>query len=322
MSTAPAPVVAAAPVSATPVEPNGATGSEKPGPAPKPTGAQARANDGRYMPKVGEQAGAPAEKPEPPKEEELFELKVDDRVVKLTREQLLLRAQKADAADRRFMEASAKAKRAEELIAAFEADPEAALAKLGKDPAKILEGYLERKAREASLTPEQRELEATKRERDQLKKQMEAVETEKKAAAQQQLDERTAAQLTDTLLAKAKDYGLDQNPQTLDQLCDIALELIEYGIKPSADQLCQELIHRQREHITARDTKVLANIPDAKLAEYLGPAVIERIRKSSLAELPKPGVVAQAKPREPKEKPPAKGYLSETEFERSLGLRR
>ncbi len=330
MSDAPvvaAPVVAPVTPSA-PTPTNGATGTVKP--PPKPSGGPVKGPDGRFVPKAaqveasGSSEGEPVDPPAPEpekEEEELYELNVGGKVQKLTKAQVLLRAQKAEAADRRFMEAAEKIKKAEELIAAYEADPEAAYARAGKDPAKVLEAHLAKKAREATLTPEQLETEKLKRELDEYKSKFEKVETEKRTAAQQAMDEKTFTQLETTLLGAAEQYGLDKNPQTLEQLCDIALELIEYDIKPTADQICQELIHRQKEHIQARDAKVLSKLSDEKLVEYLGQDVIDRLNKASLKNVPGPG--QSTKPKEPpREKTPAKGYLSETEFEKSLGLRK
>lgn len=261
----------------------------------------------------------PAAQAKPPPEE-LFELKVNGKVEKLTRSQLLLRAQKAEAGERRFREAAEAQKKAEALIAEFEADPEAVLAKLGKDPSAIIDAHLAKKAKDATLTPEQRELEQLRKERDELKAKHEATEKEKQTAAQAAEDEKTAARLEETLLSAADKAGMDRNAQTLEQLCDVALEYIEMGIQVDAAQVCDEVQRRQKEHVSARDQKILSKLPDEKLAEYLGPDVLARLNKASLKQIPAPGTKQkQTEPREPK---PAKGYLSEADFDKALGFRR
>lgn len=289
--------------------------------ADKPNGA-ARANDGRFLPKAGDPAEKPAEAAAPaePEEEELIELKINGKAERRTKAQVIALAQKVEAADRRFQDAAAAIKKAEDLIASFEADPEAVLTKLGKDPAALIEAHLARKAKDATLSPEQRELEATKAELAKYKAQEKKLEAEKQTAAQQAQDEKTFAALEKTLLGAAKSYGMDQNPQTLEQLCDVALEAIEMGYTLTAEQCCEEVLHRQKEHITARDAKVLSKLSDEKLVEYLGPGIVDRLNRATLKRVPAPG--ATAKPKERKEPPPAKGYMSEAEFERSLGLRK
>ncbi len=323
-----APAAPAAPVT------NGATAPAAAAPQqPKP--AAARAKDGTFLPKDGqgdavhrlpedprvrEERDAEAGVTEKKEEEELFEYKVNGKMQKLTRAQALVRLQKSEAADQRFQEAADTKRRAEELLALIEKDPEAALAKAGRDPAKVLEEYLSRKAREATLTPEQKEHEQLKRQLEEYKAKAEKADADQRSAAQKAMDERTSTQLEETLLGAAAQYGLDRTPATLELLADVALELVEYGINPTPDQLCQEVIHRQKEHIGARDSKIISKLSDDKLMEHLGPEVVKRIVAASLKSVPKPG--ARSAPRAPAEETPAKGYLTEAELERSLGLRR
>lgn len=310
-----APVAPAAPVAtATPEAPADA-GNATEAPS-KGSGSLARGPDGKF------QSGSapPANGQKTATAPEVYELKINGKTERLTKEQLILRAQKVEAIEDRFREAAKLEAKAKDLLAMLETDPEAALSKLGKDPQALFEKVLARKAEEAQLTPEQREALALKRERDEAKKELEALRKEKQEAAQKAADERTAARLEETLLKAAESYGLDKTPETLQQLTDLALEYIELGVAPTADQLCQELLHKQREFLTQRDQKILKDMDPDKLAEYLGQETIEKLQKASLKAIPKPGAVA--KPKEPREKTPEKGYLDPAEFDRMLGLRK
>lgn len=298
VAAAPTPVTAPKPVAPKPS--NGATGKETPA------------------------AVEPAPPPVQTEEEELLELKVGDKTERLTRAQVIARAQKAEAADRRFREASEKQKRAEELIAEFEADPEAAYARTGKDPAKLFETYLAKKARDATLTPEQKEREALQKQLEEYKAREAKTVAEQKTKAQEEQDKRTFANLESKLLGAASKHGLDQTPETLEMLCDVALEAIDMGYSLTEDQICQEVIHRQKQHISARDQKILTkylNDP-AKLAEYIGPKAVEALLKHSLTKAPPPGGAPAAPKARPAKDPATGRYMSEAEFERSVGMRK
>lgn len=241
-----------------------------------------------------------AKEPEPTDDYE-----IDGRKVTLTRTQARTHIQKSGAVDKRLQEATEKQKSLDARIAEFEADPEAALAKMGKDPTKILEAMLARKAKLELMTPEQREAQALRDERDALKKEADKTAAEKKAALDKEMDEHKSMALEQQLIGAADAHGLDASPETLEGLCDVALELLELGLTPTADQVAQEFIRRDQEHLEARDRKIipklkgerlktylkanvaaLLTLPPAELLELLGPAGVKAVQAATLTKLP------------------------------------
>lgn len=285
-------------------------------------------------------AGAAAEVPaiKPAEVEPSDEYEIDGKKVTLTRTQARTHIQKAGAVDKRFQETVEQKKKLDALIAEFEADPEAAIRKAGKDPDKILEGLLARKAKLALLTPEQRAADALREERDALKKKDEAREAEKKAADDKAADEVSEKALTAQLIEAANKYGLDATPEALEDLASVALDLMEYGQRPSTDQVAQEYLRREQEHLEERDRKLLprlsgerlrnylkANItrvlalPPAELLEVLGPEGVRAVQAATLVA--KPSSTAAKKPDAPaRVSPPRNGagrFTNEADFDKT-----
>jgi hypothetical protein len=282
--------------------------------APTPQPIAAKAPDLKVAPPP---AAPPAEV------DDTEEYIVDGKPVRWTKAQRQLNFQKALAADKRLKEAADTRNRAEELLKLFESDPEAALARVGKDPAKLIAAHLEKKAKLEMLTPEQRETQRLQQERDELRAKVEAAEKEKLTARQAEVDKRNWDAIEQQLIAAADKAGLDADPETLESLADIALEYAEARVPISADQVAQEHQRRERESIEKRDKKMLAFLKGKKLLSYLGPEVLAAVKAAqaeadaaSLAGIPQP----QARPKAPAKTAArdTRGYVRETDFDKKF----
>ncbi len=273
------------------------------------------------------EAKAPVVTKAPEPAEEYEEYPVDGKMVRLTRTQRLTAVQKGLAADKRFQEAAEKQKKLDADQKEFDEDPEAYYRKRGKDPEKVFAEHLAKKAKQALMTPEQIESERQAKELAELKADKAKTEAEKKAAADKELDERNSVAMEQQLIAGADKYGLDATPDVLESLCDTAAKMMDdFGVIPTVDQVMQEYLFQEREHISARDRKILSKLEGKKLLDYLGKDHIAKVRAAlaladaeSLKAIPSP----QAK------KPPANAptkrdnagkYVRESDFDKKFGL--
>lgn len=280
---------------------------------------------------------AKAPEPEPTEEYE-----IDGKKVHWTKTQARTHIQKAGAADKRFREAAEIKAKHEDWLKAFEEDPEEALRKLGKDPDKVFAAHMAKKAGLALLTPEQREKAAVERERDELKAKEVKREAEAKAKADEELDERNAMALREQLVAVADKYGLDREPEALEGLAEVGLELLDLvGEGITAEQVAQEYMRREAEHLEARERKLmpklkgerlktylksnvaaLLKLSGAELLDVLGPEGLEAINKATLTKVPGPTPIKRAAPAVAP--PPRNGngrFVSEAEFNKKFGGR-
>ncbi len=278
--------------------------------------------------------GAPPEAPQKPAEvakpvnvEVAEEYDIEGEKVMLTRTQARTRLQKAGALDKRIQQTTESQKKLDALLKAFEEDPEATLAKLGKDPQKLIAEHLARKAKTELMTPEQREAQKLQQERDEYKAKVEAIESEKKAAAQAQIDQRNFTALEQQLIAAADKAGLDQSPEVLEWMADIAIEAVELGYSITPEQVAQEVILRQTQTIEQRDKKLLAKLEGKKLLGYLGETTLARV-KAALAEADAESLKKIPPPQKPKvtqvraHTRTEKGFLSETEFDKKFAWKK
>ncbi len=265
--------------------------------------------------------------PAAPAPEPTFDLEIDGQKVSMSHTQARTELQKRAAADKRFKEAADKSAKADDLLRMLDEDPEEAMRKLGKDPEKAFAKFLEKKARLALLTPEQIERTKEQEELAALKAEKTKAEEERKAAANKELDEHNSRALENQLVAAADKYKLDATPEVLEGLCDVAADLLDYGTIPTVDQIAQEYIRREAEHIETKDRKILAKLEGKTLLNYIGKVTLERIKAAmmaadaeSLKSIPAP--VAKVKPAIAKPiVRDAKGkYVSESSFDKKFGL--
>lgn len=257
----------------------------------------------------------------PAEPEPTDDYEIDGKKVTLTRTQAKTYIQKAAAVDKRLQSVAEKEKKLDAMLADFEKDPEAVLAKAGKDPAKALEAFLTKKAAQGLMTQEQKERAALEAERDELKAKQKAVEDEKRTKAEQEIDRRNFEAIEQQLVAAADRSGVDGTPEALEMMCEVAIEALDLGLNLTPDQIAQEVIRRQKEHVEARDKKLLSKLEGKKLLEYLGPDLVKRIQAATLAGIPAPAVKPRAKPTALPPRSEAGKFVSENDFNRKFGLR-
>lgn len=284
-----------------------------------------------------------------PKEvEPTDEYEIDGKKVMLTRTQARTFIQKAGAADRRMQEATEKQKQLDALLKLADENPEEWLRRTKKDPEaadKLTAAYLERKAKLALLSPEQQAAEKLKEDNAALQKRLDDLQKSQEEETRQKQDEQTQGAIEQQLIAAADKYGLDQTPEVLEGLADVALDLMSYGAIPTGDAVAQEFQRRELEHLETRDKKFverlkgpklkeflkgyapkLIALPAAELLEVLGPAGIRAIQAATLTRVP----AAAKKPPPPPPAPPTNGrttlparnnegkFINEHDFDRKF----
>lgn len=269
---------------------------------------------------------------------------IDGRTVMLTRTQARTHIQKSGAVDKRMQEAAEKQKSLDALLKLYDTDPEAALRQSGRDPDKLLAAFLARKAKLELMSPEQQEAAKIQEERDELKTRLEKLEAERKAEAQASVDQRNQDALEVQLISSAEKYGLDKTPETLEGLCQVAGDLLDYGTIPTPDQVAQEYIRREQEHLESRERKYVAKLkgeplkkylqsnmpallalPAAELLEVLGPAGVKAIQAATLSRIPaaakKPVLPAAPAPAPVPRRNDAGKFVSEADFDKRFSRR-
>jgi hypothetical protein len=293
-------------------------------PVPEPTPS----GEGKVEPETLNEVLDPLEKlpGEPAKEtkeakpevkEDLFEVKVNGKVKHLTRDQMIVAAQKAEAANEKFSEVSKKEARIEAFMEEMANNPEEALSKIGIDVDSLAEKRLAEKVKKSQQTPEQ-----TKQ--SELEAKLAAYEAKEKAALDAKTkeenrvkDEANTSKITNGLQEAAKRHNI-KSWAGLEDMATIALEAISQGYEPTPDQIAQEVLRRQEEHLAEKDSKVYSKLDGADLLDYLGKATVDKVLKASLAAKGIKAPVSKAKAPPPPVEKPEKGFVTEKELMASL----
>lgn len=261
-------------------------------PTPKPVVKDAKAPVVETKPSL-KPASESTKTVKTPEAEPLDTYVINGKEVQLTKTQAKTYIQKAGALDARMRELADREKKAQALVEDFENDPEAALKKLGKDPQKIIDSYLQKMAKQATLTPEQLEKQHLEQELADFKAKDEAAKKEQLTLAQKQMFERDVARWQQRFVTVAQNFELGGSPDTLEQLAAVSIEFGELGINLSDEQLAAEVKYRREEHVNARDAQLIKRFPNtdegnSALVDYLGKDVVKRVIRATLKAVPKP----------------------------------
>jgi hypothetical protein len=238
---------------------------------------------------------------------ELFEVKIDGKVVRMTRDELIQNASLGHAADRRFKEAAQLRKQAESVIGKLR-DPKQVISAL-QDPAlgltkdQIREQFEEWYAAEF-IEPEK--LSPTERELKEAKARLEKyAEQEKKLAEQKENDEQEAMtakareELQSQIIDALETSGLPKTNFTIRRLAYWIQRNNANGFDAPTDVLVSQV--RNEFNSTIRD---MVEASDGEvLIKLLGDSIIQKIRKHDLDQLKKMrGGSQPAQPQAPEEK--------------------
>jgi hypothetical protein len=300
----------AAPVVAAPVS---TPASANPAPTPSvpatPAPAGSNAPSGQETPR----ASAP---PAP----EMFDVKINGKTVKMSREDVIRRAQISEAATERFEQAAAKEKHINGILAGAKQNPIGALMNIGlsKDEAReafeawYSSEYIEPEA----LSPEQREIKAYKEKLARYEKQ----EAETKAQQKHQQEEQEIAAhrevLQKRIIDTIEEHGLPKTSVTVGRMAYYMKLAQDKGFEAPMDLIAQQVKQEQE--------RQLGEIPEGADYGYfvktLGETLVKRVISEHLKHIrtqrAQPGAIPIVDAKSKKD--PVAGKVSMADAERNL----
>ncbi len=270
---------------------------------PKPTQKPAEAAQTQLVGDGSADAGAEKAEAKPP---ELYEVTINGKKEKWTREKVLAEAQKSSAAQERFRESAEQTKKVQRMLEMLDQDPLAVLAERGIDIDELATKRLASKAEDALMTPEQRELRDLRAEVERGKsekaKQLEAQEAEQLQVQTKALEEHWEK----GFIQAAQSVGLETTPDGLEMMAAAAVELNELlGDKMNItfEMVAAEAKDKIDRASAKLETRVAGGLQGEQLLSFLGPKTVEAVLQASLAKLKgapayvgKPSAVEPAKP--------------------------
>lgn len=191
--------------------------------------------------------------------------------------------QKFKAADKKFQEAAAMRKQAEEFISLLKTNPAQVLAhpSIGLDVRKLAEEYLAEQLQYESLTPEQRKAaEDRKRLEEYEKREQEAA----KQAHEEKINTLKAKYTEDynkTIIDALESAGLPKNKSTVKMMAQKLYLSVNNGLDLDAKDLAESV---RQDYINAQK-ELFAELDGEALIKILGDDVAEKVRKYNVSKI-------------------------------------
>lgn len=212
-----------------------------------------------------------------------LKLKVDGRDEELDEGEVIKWAQMGRSAQKRFQEAAAARKQAEDFIKMLKENPLEVLRNpaIGIDVRKFSEEFLTKELQKETLSPEQRriqELEENLRASDNEKKQREEQQrVEQHAKLQQHFAQDYETKITEALQTS----GLPKTPLTVKRMAD----RMSAGIAAGFDLSPADVVQMVRQDYLTEVHDLFSQTDGDALIKILGDGVANKIRKADLARL-------------------------------------
>lgn len=220
-------------------------------------------------------------------EKRTYKIKVLDqeRELQLDDEEIKVRIQKAEGADRKFEEAArarkeaeARIKAAEEREAKLKTDAFAVLREMGLDPRKMSEEYLAREIEMEMMDPRERELKETKARLAKIEQESQAKEKERIDREESEKMTKRVQALKDNIAAKIsavmKDSPLPPTERTVSKIAGYMQYAKKNDIPFELADIRERVVQDYREDFAHMFSKA----EPAQIAQLLGEDVIKKIR--------------------------------------------
>lgn len=210
--------------------------------------------------------------------------KSDGQTIEEPFKEALSRQNTHKAATKKFQEAAQLKKHFETLVETWHSDPMEIVKiarKLGHDPVKVAEAILRKEIELDQMSPEQRERMQVQQERAQLeaqKRQMAQTEQEKRMA---QEAEQWRGRLEADFDKALADLKYPNDPRFKAQMAGVMLEAHQAGYDPDPTLVAKHVWEERHEEASS----LLGTMNDEQLLQFIGPKIIDRIRKVDVARL-------------------------------------
>lgn len=299
MSDVVAPTTTAAPTSSTPSTsaPKAAPAAGAKAAAPTPGAPAAKAPAaGKTAAPATAMAGTPdaaeAAKTDAAKAAEAarrkYKLKVDgaERQLELSDDEVSVRLQKAEAAERRMQEAAEVRKQFKSIIDAIKENPAEALKDpvFGLDVRKMIEDQILAEYEAEQLSPQEREKAELQKQLKEYQAKEEKAKAEQQQRARQEMEKKYQAEMERDFMEAIDKGGLPKTRHTLAMMAEIAQLNLQHGIELTPAQMAAEV----KAQVADRNKQVFGGLKGEALASYLGEDVVKEIIRFSVAKV-KPG---------------------------------
>lgn len=215
-----------------------------------------------------------------------FKLKVDGEEVEITEAEAILLAQRGKAADKRFQEASALRKQAEEVINLLKSDPRKALQhpEINVDIRELAEEVLKEHLEVEMMDDKEKQIYKLQKELEQKEAERKATEETKRAEQMKIEEERYTKQYEKDINDTLQSSGLPQTNFTVNRVIHYMQQALDLGYEASAKDVIG-LVKQDYQN----DIKQLFSAADSSiLGDLLGEEGLKKVRGFDVSRLKDP----------------------------------
>ena len=224
----------------------------------------------------------------------------------------------ADQAIRQAKEAMAALKKREAELAEEDGlDDEEILRRRKRDPEAFARRVLEKKLREAELTPEQRELATRDARIAELEAKQKAADAEREEAGVRELAARKQRQMETELAAAAEKAGVSKDADGFYSIYEAVKESVELGLPWDAERICETARENQDAAFKKLEASVLKGLKGKALIDRLGKPVLDEINRYQI-ELIRGGGAKPAASQKPAAQVDGPKYISPQELQQKM----
>ena len=240
---------------------------------------------------------------------QLVSIKVDGQEAQLPLEEIVKRAQKATAADKRMQEAADVRKQATGLINALQKNPFSILSRpefgIGEEKLReFAESYVYDKVQYENMNDEERAQHEKMQEYERLKAEKEQWESEKKTKEQKAYQDYYSTKIQEAL----ETSNLPKSANTVKRIAMYLSKGLEKGVRLDP----KDVVPLVKKDLIAEARTLTGD--DETLMELLGEEGVQKVRQRELAKLKKKSVSKPTKQGEPMQRKPKSKKLSPREW--------
>jgi hypothetical protein len=217
---------------------------------------------------------------------ELFEVKVNGRVVKMTRDEVINNASMSHAAQSKFKEASEMNGKIQKILSNAKQNPIQALMSpelgLSKEQIKgfFEQWYTQEFIEPSELSPEQRKARETERRAAELEKRLAEIENQKKAQDEETAMNREREHFSKVIVDALDKSGLPKTKWIAQRMAFYMRENLQHGWEAPMDQIVHQ-VNLDRQEILK---DLIQGSDYQKLKSVFGEEVIKTLQRGSLEE--------------------------------------
>lgn len=210
-----------------------------------------------------------------------LKLKLEGQDVELPESEVIALAQQGKVAGKRFQEAAALKKQADEIMKFAKENPKEFFKRTGMNAREWAEQYLMEELRYEQMSPEQQKAVENEKKLKAYEDEKKQAEEKKRADEMAELQKTHMERLDKMFVEALNKSGLPRTSYTIKRMAELQLVNVQKKLELAPEQLAKIV----REDYIAEQKALYGNLEGDQLLDLLGPEVVKKLSKAQIAKL-------------------------------------